>query len=197
MVIGITGGIGSGQSTVAQIFQQLGVAIVSADKLAREIMEPGRVGYQAVVKVFGKEYLTSDNRIDRKKLGALVFGNKRKLQLLNRTVHPILIERIKQEIEKLKKTNNFIGLEAAILFEAKMDSLVDYIVVVYAPRTERLKRIKQRDNLTRREIELRFKSQMPLREKMKLADFIIDNSKSLQETKKQVYSLWRELTCNQ
>ena len=126
MIIGITGGIGSGQSTVSQMFAKLGAEIISADKLAREIMEPRQPGYQAVVTVFGKGYLTADKRIDRKKLGDLVFGSIRQLRLLNKTVHPILIQRIKQEIKQLEKhsknkaKNPLLILDAAILFEIKM-----------------------------------------------------------------------------
>jgi dephospho-CoA kinase len=202
MIIGITGGIGSGQSTVAQMFAKLGAEIISADKLAREIMEPGQSGYKAVVKVFGKEYLTTDKHIDRKKLGDLVFGNIRQLRLLNKTVHPILIQRIKQEIKQLEKRYKnrtkkplFI-LDAAILFETKMHRLVDCVIVVYASKSTRINRIKKRDKLTLREIELRIAAQMPLKKKAQLADILITNSKSLKETNKQVQHIFKYIYQN-
>jgi len=199
MIIGITGGIGSGQSTVSKMFAKLGAVIISADKLAREIMEPNQPGYRAVVKVFGKDYLTAEKRIDRKKLGRLVFGNKKQLRLLNQTVHPILIRRIEQGIKRLEKqyenkTNKpLIMLDAAILFETKMDRLVDYVIVVYASKSQRIKRIQQRDNLTIREIESRINAQIPLERKMKKTEYIIDNSGGIKKTEKQIITLYSSL----
>ncbi|MDI6783139.1 MAG: dephospho-CoA kinase [bacterium] len=199
MLLGITGGIGCGQSTVAQLFAELGAESINADKLAREIMEPGQPAFNVVVKVFGKAYLTADGRIDRKKLGGLVFGNKKQLKLLNQTVHPILIRRINQEIKRLEKQYKnktdrpIMMLDAAILFETKMDRLVDEVIVVYAPKSLRFQRIKQRDTLPIREIELRMNAQMPVHKKIKSADFVINNSKSLKETKRQVKDIWQHL----
>lgn len=196
MIIGITGGIGSGQSTVAQMFAKLGAIIISADKLAREIMEPGQPGYKAVVKVFGKEYLTPDKRLNRKKLGSLVFANKKQLRLLNSIVHPILIKRIKQEISRLekqyknKKKKSLIMLDATILFETKMYQLVNNIIVVYASKAKRVQRIKKRDKLTTQEIESRMAAQMPLEQKIKKTKYIIDNSGGLNKTYKQVKQLF-------
>ena len=142
--------------------------------------------------VFGKTYLNANNHIDRKKLGALVFGNKIKLRLLNKAIHPILIKRIRQEIKHLenkhyhKRIKPLLVLEAAILYETKMDRLVDEVMVVYAPKSIRIKRIKVRDKLTIREIEARIVSQMPLKQKMKKAKTIIDNSGRITKTFKQV-----------
>jgi dephospho-CoA kinase len=196
MLIGITGGIGSGQSTVVKMFAKLGAKVIIADKLAREIMEPGQPGYEAILKVFGKTYLTTDKRINRRKLGALVFGSKKQLRLLNKTIHPILIKRIKQEINRLqkryqdKRCKPLLMLEAAILFETKMERLVDYVIVVYAPKSTRIKRIKQRDKLTVREIKSRFAAQIPLDQKLKKTKYIIDNSGRISTTFKQVENFY-------
>jgi dephospho-CoA kinase len=196
MLIGITGGIGSGQSTVVQMFKQLGAKVIIADKLAREIMEPGQPGYKAILKVFGKTYLTADKRIDRRKLGALVFGSKKQLRLLNKTIHPILIKRIKQEINRLqkryqnKRCKPLLMLEAAIMFETKIDRLVDKVIVVYTPKSIRIKRIKQRDKLTIREIESRFTAQFSLEKKLKKTKYIIDNSGRISTTFEQVENLY-------
>lgn len=200
MVIGITGGIGSGQSTVAKMFGKLGAKVIIADKLAREIMEPGQPGYKAILKVFGKTYLDSSNCIDRKKLGRLVFSSKKQLHLLNQTVHPILIKRIQQEIKTLKceyqekRNKPLLMLEAAILYEIKMDRLVNEVIVVYAPKSVRIKRIKARDGLTNREIESRFDAQIPLQKKIKKTKYIIDNSGRINHTYKQVKHLYSALS---
>jgi dephospho-CoA kinase len=196
MLIGITGGIGSGQSTVVQMFAKLGAKVIIADKLAREIMEPGHPGYKAILKVFGKTYLNANNCIDRKKLGELVFGSKKQLRLLNQTIHPILLKRIQQEIISLKnkyqnkRVKPILVLEAAILYETKMDRLVDEVIVVYAPKSLRIKRIKARDGLSTREIESRFAAQIPLEQKLKKSKYIIDNSGRISTTFKQVENFY-------
>lgn len=199
MVIGLTGGIGSGQTTVAHMFKRRGAIIVDADKIARLIFEPGQAAYTAVVNAFGEKVLTEEGRIDRKKLGTWVFHNRPQLNLLNRTVHPILINRIKQEVNKIKQQEiiqsdeeiePLIIIDAAILLEMKLQSFVDKVIVVYAPIQIRIKRIAARDNLPVHEIAARIAAQMPIEKKIKLADYVIDNSASLAKTKNQVTQLW-------
>jgi dephospho-CoA kinase len=196
MLIGITGGIGSGQSTVVNMFAKLGARVIIADRLAREIMEPGQPGYKAILKVFGKTYINTNNHINRRKLATLVFERKKQLRLLNKTIHPILIKRIQQEIKIIEnkyqhnRNKPLLVLEAAILYETKMDRLVDYVLVVYAKKSQRIKRINIRDGLTVREIESRFAAQIPLEQKLKKTKYIIDNSGRISTTFKQVENFY-------
>ena len=197
MIIGLTGGIVSGKSTVALMFKDLGAKIVDADKLGHSVILPHEPAWEKIVKIFGKDVLQNDLTIDREKLGKIVFANQSLLKKLNDITHPEITKIIKKEIDSLKnKTYNqkkILIIDAALIYEAKIDRLMEKIIVVYIDEDEQIKRLIKRNNLSKDEALQRIKSQMPMKEKVKMADYVIDNSNSLDKTKKQVEKIWKNL----
>ena len=197
LIVGLTGGIVSGKSTVALMFKDLGAKIVDADKLGHSVILPHKPAWEKIVKIFGKDVLQNDLTIDREKLGKIVFANQSLLKKLNDITHPEITKIIKKEIDSLKnKTYNqkkILIIDAALIYEAKIDRLMDKIIVVYIDEDEQIKRLIKRNNLSKDEALQRIKSQMPIEEKVKMADYVIDNSNSLDKTKKQVEKIWKNL----
>jgi len=197
LIIGLTGGIVVGKSTVASMFKDLGAKIVDADKLGHSVILPHRPAWEKITRLFGKGILQNDLTIDRGKLGKIVFANQTLLKKLNEITHPEIIKLIKKEINFAKnKTHNqekILIIDAALIYEAKMDRLMDKIIIVYINKDEQVKRLIRRNNLSREEALQRIKSQMSMKEKVKMAEYVIDNSNSLDKTKKQVEKTWEEL----
>lgn len=196
LIVGLTGGIVSGKTTVAQFFEQLGAKIIDADKIAREIVCPQQKVWKNIVKHFGADILKYNQEIDRKKLAQIVFSNKDKLDLLNRITHPEIIAIIKKQIRKIKKDSDgdvICVIDVPLLFEAKMEHMMDRIIVVYLNQEEQEKRLLLRDGLKRTGAIKRIESQIPMKEKIHLADYVIDNCLTLDYTKKQVFQIWAEL----
>ncbi len=187
ILVGLTGGIASGKSAASKIFKKLGAYIIDADVLAREVVEPLKPAWRGVVKNFGKGVLNKDNSINRKKLAEIVFNNKKKRELLNSIVHPRVLKRAK-EIEKeivKKDPEAVIIFDAALLIESGAYKKMDKNIVVYADEDVQVKRLIKRDGLTKDEAKKRIKAQMPLRQKVRFADYIIDGNKVLNMVKKQ------------
>jgi len=187
ILVGLTGGIASGKSTASKIFKKLGAYIIDADVLAREVVEPLKPAWKEIVRSFGKGVLNKDNSINRKRLAEIVFNNKKKRELLNSIVHPRVFKRAK-EIEKEiaeKDPEVVIIFDAALLIESGYYKKMDKNIVVYADEDVQVKRLIKRDGLTKDEAKKRIKAQMPLREKVRLADYIIDGNKMLNMVKKQ------------
>ncbi|SHE69391.1 dephospho-CoA kinase [Caldanaerobius fijiensis DSM 17918] len=193
-IIGLTGGIGSGKSTISCILKELGAYIIDEDMVSRLLMEKGQKVYYDIVSYFGPEILKENGDIDRKKLGSIVFADSEKLQALNRITHPAMIKYTKAEIERLmaQKTHKLVVIDAAILIEMGLDKLVDEIWVVYVDRETQIERVMARDGLSYDDALNRINSQMPLDEKLRLADKVIDNTKPLDEVRKQVERLFCE-----
>ncbi|WP_038069466.1 MULTISPECIES: dephospho-CoA kinase [Thermoanaerobacterium] len=191
-VIGLTGGIASGKSTVSSILKSLGAVIIDADVVSREIMIKGTETYNILVSVFGKEILRKDGEIDRRKLGNLVFADKEKLNKLNEITHPEIIKRIKDIIEEERKKGKekAIVLDAALLIEMKLFNMVDEVWLVVVDKKTQIRRLMKRDNLSYKDALNRIKSQMSIEDKMKYADFIINNCKDFNAIKRQVELLW-------
>ncbi len=194
-IIGLTGGIGSGKSTIAQFFKELGAVIIDADQIAHELYEKDPTITQTLIKKFGREILHfSHNKIDRKKLGEVVFADSEKRKELEVIIHPLIRLQIEKEIEEAKKNNPpLIIVNAALLVETGFYKLYDGLIVVQATAEQQIERVKKRDQLSEREIEQRLTSQLPLSEKIKLANWVIKNSGDLKETKKQVVTLFNQL----
>ena len=195
MIIGVTGGIASGKSTVAKMLEEKGAHLLDADKLAREAVEPDQPAWQGIVEWLGQSILLPDRSIDREKLANLVFKDKKKLEKLNKIVHPRVGRRF-AELSKEIKANNpgaILVYDIPLLIEAGMQKTVDHILLVYLPREVQLARLQQRDGLSRRDAELRLKSQMPLEEKRKQAHTVIDNSGSMTETARKVDQFWQKI----
>lgn len=191
-VIGLTGGIASGKSTVSSILKSLGAVIIDADVVSREIMIRGTETYNILVSVFGKEILRKDGEIDRRKLGNLVFADKEKLNKLNEITHPEIIKKIKDIIEEERKKGKekAIVLDAALLIEMKLFNMVDEVWLVVVDKKTQIRRLMKRDNLSYKDALNRIRSQMSIEDKMKYADFIINNCKDFNAIKRQVELLW-------
>lgn len=193
LMIGLTGGIASGKSVVAKLLEEKGAHLIDADTLAREAVEPDRPAWQEIVNWLGESVLLPDQTIDRVKLANLVFNDRRMLEKLNKIVHPWVGSRfiaISEEIKK-REPDATLVYDIPLLIEAGMQNMVDHILLVYVPREVQIARLQLRDGLTRTEAELRLKAQMPLEEKRKHADTVIDNSGSLDETARQVDQFWQ------
>ncbi|GAQ25931.1 dephospho-CoA kinase [Tepidanaerobacter syntrophicus] len=196
-VIGLTGGIASGKSTVTALLKEKGAVIIDADKIAREIMSKGEPAWFEVLNYFGDEILNDDRSdIDRKKLAHIVFSDKAKLEVLNNITHPKIIEEIKRQVEEYKKAGKkIIVIDAALLIETGLDKIADEVWVVAANEDIQLQRLMAREkDITKDEALKRIKSQMPLAEKLKFADRVIDNNSSIEETKKQVDKMWTKIS---
>ena len=196
MIVGLTGGIVSGKTTVARMFQDLGAEVIDLDRIAHEIVLPHKKAWRKIVQHFGKSILKENQEIYRKKLAQIVFNHPEKLQLLNELTHPEIIalmsERIKQLSEQCNQDTICI-IDAPLLFEAHVEKLMDKIIVVYVSREQQIERLSCRDSLERREAIARIESQMPLEQKVQLADYVIDNCSSLNSLRKQVRQIWTNL----
>lgn len=194
-IIGLTGGIASGKSTVSRILKELGAEVIDADLVAKEIIRPQSPAWKELVAAFGKGILNDDKTINRRKLGQIVFGNPTALAKLNAITHPRIIEKIKDKIREIQNRDEekIIVIDAPLLIEAGMVPLTDEVwVVVVDPETQ-LHRLMARDHFTFQEALNRLNAQLPLAEKMKYARRIIDNRGSIEETAREVRRLWEEL----
>ncbi len=193
-IIGLTGGIGTGKSTVSRFLSELGAVIIDADKVGHEALLPECSICADVTSAFGNEILDSQGKIDRKKLGNVVFNSPEALACLNRIVHPWMTVTLKERLDKLRKQRvKAVVLEAALLIEAGWTSLVDEVWVTVAPRETVLKRLREREKLSREEAMSRIRSQMSRSERLKRADVVIDTNVSLDELRAKLTGLWRQV----
>ena len=197
LIVGLTGGIVGGKSTVASMFRDLGAKSIDADRLGHSVILPYKPAWKKIVKLFGEDILRNDLTIDREKLGKIVFADQALLKKLNEITHPEIIKLIKKEINLARnKTHNqekILIIDAALIYEAKIDRLIDKIIVVYIDEDEQIKRLIKRNNLSKDEALQRVKSQIPMKEKIKKADYVIDNNEKLGKTKEQVEKIWQNL----
>lgn len=196
--VGLTGGIATGKSTVARILEdRLGIPVINSDQIARDVVKKGQIGYKHVVEAFGDGILDSSGEIDRAKLGKLVFDDPQKRRLLESILHPLITQEIDRRVkEKEQEGHKLIVLEIPLLFEKGLQNRVDYTVVVYAPEEQQLDRLMKRDGLSLEEAKKRLKAQIPIDEKIKLADFVIDNSKGVNYTEEQTLKVFNEILRN-
>ncbi len=193
-VIGLTGGIGSGKSTVSHFLAELGALIIDADKVGHELLRPSTKIWQQVVAAFGRQILTPDGEIDRKKLGRLVFGSRKRLSLLNQLMHPEIKKAVKAQLLKYRRQEaSVVVLEAPLLIEAGWTELVDEVWVTTASETTVLRRLEQQMGLSKKESLARIRSQLPLKELIKHADVVINTELSLDELRTKVKKLWQRL----
>lgn len=194
MILGVTGGIASGKSTVTQILASLGAAVVSADQLARQAVRPGSETLARLVRRFGPSILLPDGTLDRKALGSLVFTDGTARKDLNAIVHPAIAALAEARLQELSGQGlPLIVYEAPLLFEAGAAERVDAVLVVRLDEDLQLRRLRERDDLDERSARARIASQMPQEEKVARADFLVDNSGSLQQTEEQVRRLFNRL----
>ena len=192
-IFGLTGGIGSGKSTVAAFFRELGAEIVDADQLAREAVSPGSPGLAQIVETFGRKILLDDGTLDRPALGQLVFADEAKRKQLNAIVHPEVQRLALESFQRLMNDGaQTIIYDVPLLYESKLESMFLAVVVVYVPREIQLERVMRRDKLSKLETQQRLAAQMSLDTKAERADYLINNSQGLSETKAQVQTLWNQ-----
>lgn len=195
LVVGLTGGIASGKSVVARMLKELGARVIDADAISREVMSPHTACWEKLLEQFGEGILDADLSINRKKLAAEIFGNADKRALLNSIVHPFIKDRIDQMLAEIRRIDPcaLVVIDAALLVETGQYRCYDKLVVVAACRNTQLDRVVRRDNLSRDEALQRVDAQLPLAEKEKVADYLIRNDGSREETRKQTERLFQAL----
>jgi len=193
-VIGLTGGIGSGKSTVSQFLAELGAVIIDADKVGHEVLNPGTEAWQEVVATFGRQILTPGGEIDRAKLGEMVFANPESRLRLNQIMHPRIYEILKSQIEHYRQQGaDVVVLEIALLLEVDWTQLVDEVWVTIASEDTVLRRLADRSALSKEQALARIRSQISNEERMKRADVVINSDGDLSEFKAKVRKLWERL----
>lgn len=194
MIIGLTGGIASGKSTVSAMLKERGYPVIDADIIAREAVDPGQDAYEKIVQAFGEEILHEDKSIDRKKLGSVIFNDKAKRQILNEIVHPAVRKEMKRQAHEYKESGyQTVIMDIPLLIESNLLHMVDKVLLVYVPRTLQLERLMKRDGSQREEAESRIASQLPIDEKKSYADAIIYNEGTIEKTEQQLDALLVQL----
>ncbi len=195
ILVGLTGGVATGKSTVAKMFKQCGATVIDADLLARQVVEPGKPAWRAIVKLFGKAVLNQDRSLDRQTLGSIVFRNRTKRRQLERIIHPRVAREQQRLVRRIAKgkPHAVVIYEVPLLFEAGVDRRVDTIVVVTADRETQIVRLTKRSSLSRAEALRRIRSQMPLAKKIEQADHVLNGTLPRPSLRKQVGQLFKSL----
>jgi dephospho-CoA kinase len=192
--LGLTGGIASGKSTVAATLRGLGFDVIFADEISRRLLDPGEAAYEETVREFGREIVLADGTLDRKKIAAIVFADRNKLDRLNAIIHPRVEAQILKQLDEWADEGNrkVAFVEAALLVEAGYMKNLDGLVVTWCKPEQQLERLTAR-GMTEQEAQSRIAAQMPVEEKLKLATYKIDCSQSIEETRRQVKELAKSL----
>jgi len=185
VIAGLTGGIATGKSTVANIMAEAGAHVIDADRIAKDVVKKGLPAWKEITEYFGKEILGSDGEIDRERLGDVVFGSKDKLEVLNKIVHPRVFEEMAREMEEVKQRapDSIVILDIPLLIETGLHKLLSNVILVYAPERIQLARLMARDNIPKEAALKRIRSQMPIEQKKAFANYIIDNSSEIEHTR--------------
>ena len=193
--VGLTGGIACGKSTVARMLAEKGALLIDFDELAHAVEEPDGPAWREIVRHFGRGILRADRTIDRRKLGAVVFADRDKLDLLNGLVHPAVFAEWQRRMEEIGKTrpDAIVLSDIPLLIEAGVKKMVDLVILVYLPPEEQILRLMARDGYSREEAVQRLASQMPIDDKLPAADIVVRNDGSLEQTRLQIDRLWDEL----
>jgi dephospho-CoA kinase len=195
LIVGLTGGVASGKTAVSQVLKEEGAYIIDADQIARELVQPHKPAWNELIRAFGKEILQEDGFIHRKKLADKVFADPKKRKLLNQILHP----RIKEEMDRRTKEigqkdpEAIVVIDAPLIVELGDHREMDKLIVVASTQTQQIERLKERDGIGPGEALRILSSQMPVEEKVNLADFVIRNEGSLEETKKRAKEVFKEL----
>ena len=196
-IVGLTGGIATGKSTVSRFFRNLGVVVIDADDLARQIVEPGRPALDEIVDAFGEDVLADDESLDRTRLGEIIFRDEQARKQLESITHPRIAQAMLEgAAQAFEEGQRWIIYDAALLVESGTHGMLDALIVVHCSEQTQRHRLRRRDDLNDEEIERRLRAQMPLSEKRRAADFVIDNDGSLDETHRQVEELKKQIDAN-
>jgi dephospho-CoA kinase len=192
--VALTGGAGTGKTTVLRMFKELGAPIIEADKIAREVVAPGQPAYEELRRAYGPEFFQEDGELNRSRMASLVFADPEARCALERIVHPWMIRGIQTRLEEYARQGEALALvECAVLFECGIQDGYDRIIVVYAEPEEQVQRLSARDHREPGEISGILQAQMPMSEKVARADFVVDNRGSLENTRRQVENIWAQL----
>jgi dephospho-CoA kinase len=199
LIVGLTGGIASGKSLVTGIFKNLGAHIIDADRIVRELLEPGQDAWKEVSEYFGDDIMMPDRGIDRRKLGQIVFSDPAKRAWLNQCLHPRVFEAYAAQVKRLcaRTPDAIVVFDAALLMETGFHKKMDKTVLVYAHSDQQLTRLMDRDHFTHEQALARIQSQMPLSEKRRYADYVIENTGTRDEAERrarEVFALLKEET---
>ena len=189
-VIGLTGGIGSGKSTVGACFKNLGIEVIDADQAARAVVEPGSKTLEEIARHFGSDILLTDGTLDRRKLRTLIFDNETERKWLEALLHPLIRQWIAERINLAKSP--YVILESPLLLETNQHQMVDKVIVVDVPEEIQVQRYLQRDGGTEKQVRAIIAAQMPRQARLKKADYIVDNTGSRELLSQQVSSLHKE-----
>lgn len=193
LIIGLTGGIASGKSTVSNMFRQKNITVIDADQIAKEVVEIGKPAYEKIVHHFGMEILNIDKTINRGKLGSIIFTDEAERKVLNNIVHPAVREEMLEQVEIAKKNQEkIIVLDIPLLYESNLTYLVDKVLLVYVDKEVQVKRLMERNSYTYEEAKVRIDAQLPLDEKKKLADAVLDNNNTTKQTESQLNKVIEE-----
>jgi dephospho-CoA kinase len=190
-VLGLTGGIGSGKSMVAQMFARLGAVVIDADQLAREVVEPGQPALKEIAATFGRDVLLPDGRLDRPKLAGIIFADPAERAKLDAITHPRIRARMDEEIKLRRSGPGVLIVDIPLLYENDRTNTVETVIVVWVDPQTQLRRIRDRDGLSADAARQRIAAQMPMDEKRARADHVIDNSGSREDTRRQVEAIYR------
>jgi len=195
LIVGLTGGVASGKTTVSRILKEEGAYVIDADRIARELVRPHTPAWKELVKAFGKEILREDGSIHRRKLADRVFADLKQRKLLNQILHPRIGKEMDRRAKEIgqKDPEAVVVIDAPLLVELGGHHQMDRLIVVTATQAHRIDRLKKRDGIGRVEALRIFSSQMPIKDKVKLADFVIRNEGSFQETRKKTKEVFQEL----
>jgi len=194
-VLGLTGGIACGKGTVSRLLAELGAVVIDADAIGHEVIAPGKPAWRDVVGSFGESILREDGTVDRKKLAEIVFGDADARRKLNAITHPRIAQEIQVRLADLARSGHETAIvEAALIGEADAATAFDAVIVVDAQPSAQIARLIERDGFSEKAARRRVEVQMPATAKMKQADYVIDNSGSIERTREQVEALWRKLT---
>ncbi|NNL41552.1 MAG: dephospho-CoA kinase [Desulfobacterales bacterium] len=195
LLVGLTGGIASGKSTVSDILEKLGAELIDFDLIARRVVQPGTPGLKAIVNYFGKHILSKEGTLDRKKLSKIVFQDSSKRKVLESLTHPLIYQEFFKQMETIAKNDSgaIILVSIPLLIEQNLQYAFDNLIFVYVTQKTQVERLIQRDGISKTEANNIIKSQLPIDEKVSFANFIINNENTIEETKRQVKWVWDEL----
>ncbi len=195
MIIGITGGIASGKTEVAKVFQKKGAVIISGDEIGKEVVEKNPAVLKKLIKIFGRVILNSNGKLNRRKLGMVAFANEKNKEKLNRIVHPYLLKELEQEITKFRrarKSGKILVVDAALIVEWKLYKKLDKLILVTSSSQKRLQRLKKL-GYSEKEASDRIRRQLTDKQRKKYADFVISNHGSLKELKNRTLAVWKRV----
>ncbi len=196
LIIGLTGSICSGKTLIADFFKEKNAIILDADQISKDLSTPGQQAWHEIINEFGEEIIHANKSINRKLLADIVFNNPKQLKKLEQILHPKIKDEILKKINQEQK-KSIVVIDAPLLLEAKFDDIIDLLIVVSCKKSILLERAQKRNSSTIQEIKKRLKYQMPLKNKIKKADYIINNNTTINETRRQFELVWKKITKKQ